>query len=217
MFLARVLFFRFHESPRFLVHSGRKEEAAIALTKIAKFNGDEFRITVADVNDDEEFSEGAPVYYSSNLRHSLEHSYRPEESEGLLNNSPPLTRARSTSPIIHRRSISRTSSNVSKPKSNKAFNLLRRWLGVPLKAWYTRIAGLLSGEWRNRTLLIWSIWMTMALGECVLHMQGHSKPVYQHTPCSTSFCLRFLSTDPETNRKGTRIPPQVWLGRFGKW
>lgn len=166
MALARILFFSLHESPRFLVHSGRKEEAALALAKIAKFNGEEFRITVADVNDDEEYNAG--THSSTRLRHSLSLEDRPvfadEEGEALLE-SPILTRARSTSPILHRRSLSRTSTYMpSKPKTNRILVLLRKWLATPLKAWYARIAGLLSGEWRNRTLLIWAIWMTLSLG-----------------------------------------------------
>ncbi|KAJ6583947.1 MFS general substrate transporter [Mycena vulgaris] len=39
MFLARIAFFRLHESPRFLVHAGRPEEALETLQLIARFNG----------------------------------------------------------------------------------------------------------------------------------------------------------------------------------
>ncbi|KAJ7133593.1 major facilitator superfamily domain-containing protein [Mycena epipterygia] len=39
MFLARIAFFRLHESPRFLVHAGRPAEALETLQLIARFNG----------------------------------------------------------------------------------------------------------------------------------------------------------------------------------
>ncbi|KAJ7647043.1 MFS general substrate transporter [Roridomyces roridus] len=39
MFIARVVFFRLHESPRFLVHAGRPAEALVALQAMARFNG----------------------------------------------------------------------------------------------------------------------------------------------------------------------------------
>ncbi|KAF7364811.1 MFS general substrate transporter [Mycena venus] len=39
MFIARIVFFRLHESPRFLVHAGRPAEALETLQLIARFNG----------------------------------------------------------------------------------------------------------------------------------------------------------------------------------
>ena len=50
-FIARILFFRLHESPRYLVHAGRHEEALLNLRKISRFNGDELTLRLADVCD----------------------------------------------------------------------------------------------------------------------------------------------------------------------
>ncbi|GJE98431.1 MFS general substrate transporter [Phanerochaete sordida] len=51
MFLARIAFFRLHESPRYLVHAGRHQEAVESLQMISKFNGDELDLDVEDVRD----------------------------------------------------------------------------------------------------------------------------------------------------------------------
>ncbi|KAJ7490461.1 MFS general substrate transporter [Mycena latifolia] len=54
MFLARIAFFRLHESPRFLVHAGRPEEALETLQLIARFNGAPGlagELALADVDD----------------------------------------------------------------------------------------------------------------------------------------------------------------------
>lgn len=50
-FLARIVFFRLHESPRYLVHAGRPEEAIVSLQKISQFNGSELSLDLHDVID----------------------------------------------------------------------------------------------------------------------------------------------------------------------
>lgn len=52
MFLARVLFFRLSESPRFLAASGDYAGALESLEKISKFNGNEKEWSLNDVIDD---------------------------------------------------------------------------------------------------------------------------------------------------------------------
>ncbi|KAF8215039.1 major facilitator superfamily domain-containing protein [Mycena galopus ATCC 62051] len=54
MFLARIVFFHLHESPRFLVHAGRPAEALEVLQLIARFNGAPGlagELDIADVDD----------------------------------------------------------------------------------------------------------------------------------------------------------------------
>lgn len=51
MFLARIAFFRLHESPRYLVHAGRPQEAIDSLQMISRFNGDELNLGLEDVRD----------------------------------------------------------------------------------------------------------------------------------------------------------------------
>lgn len=50
MFLARIVFFRLHESPRYLVSAGRPEEALVSLRKISRFNGSELSLYLHDVD-----------------------------------------------------------------------------------------------------------------------------------------------------------------------
>lgn len=51
MSLARIVFFRLHESPRYLVHAGRPHDAVKSLQMISKFNGSELPIELEDVRD----------------------------------------------------------------------------------------------------------------------------------------------------------------------
>lgn len=51
MFICRMVFFRLHESPRFLVHAGRAQEALESLQMISRFNGSELSLELDDVDD----------------------------------------------------------------------------------------------------------------------------------------------------------------------
>ena len=51
MFLARMVFFHLHESPRYLVHAGRPQDALKSLQMISKFNGSDLEIELEDVRD----------------------------------------------------------------------------------------------------------------------------------------------------------------------
>ncbi|KAF8158011.1 major facilitator superfamily domain-containing protein [Crassisporium funariophilum] len=51
MFLARIVFFRLHESPRYLVHAGRPQDAVKSLQLISRFNGSDLSVELEDVRD----------------------------------------------------------------------------------------------------------------------------------------------------------------------
>ncbi|TFK63042.1 MFS general substrate transporter [Pluteus cervinus] len=51
MFLARIVFFRLYESPRYLVHAGRPQEALESLQMISRFNGSDLALDLDDVRD----------------------------------------------------------------------------------------------------------------------------------------------------------------------
>lgn len=52
MFVARIFLFRLFESPRYLVHAGRSEDAVHALQQITKINGLTMSVSLEDVADD---------------------------------------------------------------------------------------------------------------------------------------------------------------------
>ncbi|KAG8942014.1 hypothetical protein FRC03_003731 [Tulasnella sp. 419] len=51
MFIARIFFFTLHESPRYLVNTGRPAEAVHALQSITSFNGMTMKLGIKDVDD----------------------------------------------------------------------------------------------------------------------------------------------------------------------
>lgn len=51
MFVCRIFFFHLYESPRYLVHAGRPEDAVYVLQQITKVNGCSVLIELEDVHD----------------------------------------------------------------------------------------------------------------------------------------------------------------------
>lgn len=77
MFLARMVFFRLHESPRYLVHAGRHQEALESLQLISRFNGSHITLELNDV-DDRRPSEPRPPSSGSDERDPFLPSSAPE-------------------------------------------------------------------------------------------------------------------------------------------
>lgn len=93
MFLARILFFRLHESPRYLVHAGRPQEALESLQLISRFNGSDLTIDLDDV-DDQRPAEPQPPSSGSDEREpflpSSQESRSTRETDGnATSNSAP--------------------------------------------------------------------------------------------------------------------------------
>lgn len=65
MFLARMVFFRLHESPRYLVHAGRAQEALENLQLISRFNGEELPLDLDDVDDQPHVCDGEEAPFLS--------------------------------------------------------------------------------------------------------------------------------------------------------
>ncbi|KAJ3771287.1 MFS general substrate transporter [Lentinula raphanica] len=81
MFVARMVFFRLHESPRYLVHAGRPQEALESLQMISKFNGSDLLLALEDVDD----QKPQPV---SSPRDRIDSEHHDEDSTPFLQPNP---------------------------------------------------------------------------------------------------------------------------------
>jgi len=84
MFLARIVFFRLHESPRYLVHAGRPQEAIESLQLISRFNGSDLSLELDDVRD----------------HHNRPDVEAPIEARSALPRDSPVERPRASSTTI---------------------------------------------------------------------------------------------------------------------
>lgn len=91
MFVARIVFFRLHESPRFLVSAGRHEEALESLQLISRFNGNELTLELSDVTDNQPVlssSEHAPFLPNASVatspKEGIEQDRESVESEETI-------------------------------------------------------------------------------------------------------------------------------------
>lgn len=177
MFVCRIVLFRLYESPRWLVHAGRKEDAVEALSQIAKYNGQEFDLTIGDVHDEGEIETTLQREITA-TQHSMERPLLPSPAtqDGAPNSTPTLSQYlnphrghvrshsrthRSTS-AYSRHSTYSTHGNYSFT-SHKVLTYLPRWLRRPLWHWLNRFEQLITEEWRERVWLIWGVWCTMSL------------------------------------------------------
>ncbi|KAG2362213.1 MFS general substrate transporter [Suillus spraguei] len=172
MFIARMVFFRLHESPRYLVHAGRHQEALESLQLISRFNGSELPIDLEDVDDrpppiceadaaagerlprsspnNETFDAGADGSTSSDQNGTKVYQSMAEATHDALDGHLFVTpvgevppRGQSLARGHHSRSSSRDS------------DVLPRWVRRPLLAWLDR--------WFRTTVLMCGIWFFMSL------------------------------------------------------
>ncbi|KAF9054843.1 major facilitator superfamily domain-containing protein [Panaeolus papilionaceus] len=154
MFLARIVFFRLHESPRYLVHAGRPQEALRSLQEISKFNGTNILIELEDVRDQ-------PLV--------VPRTQSPTQSEST-------TRPRADSTTIFDANAYVPSSLNGPPTRHSGqfkwergeweyrhAKLLHKWVRRPLAAWWERVMMVLEPEWVLTTVIVWGVWGAMSL------------------------------------------------------
>lgn len=105
LFVARMVFFRLYESPRYLVHAGRPQEAIESLQLISKFNGDEVTLNLGDVQDDATRGASAQLGKVAAESSEVRHSFHEETvfDAGLAHHergssSTPLSPSRNSTP-----------------------------------------------------------------------------------------------------------------------
>jgi len=186
MFLGRVVFFRLHESPRYLVHAGRPQDAVDALQRISEFNGDRINIGIRDVEDrrlslsltsreasqthdsyrnSRVSTDGQPYYQSTSISSAVN---IPETSDRRLDSVEEAETERLV-PSDERKNIPHhISSGVGSSKGVEIkwtfLHPLPGWMKNPIAGWLDRLAVVLSKEWRTTTLLVWCIWFALSLG-----------------------------------------------------
>ncbi|GAA5975541.1 hypothetical protein JCM5350_002641 [Sporobolomyces pararoseus] len=168
MFLARVLFFKLHESPKFLVASKRASAAVVSLQKISRFNGTNSAWALDDVVDD----------VSSRRVQDAEEDGRgsgPDDQNSFsLSRSPSINSiAFSQAPLLDGNSDPEASDISSYAPSDFASRPQSRpeWINRLPRSWRSaatdysaRVHNLLEGKWRAVTLLIWAIWTLASAG-----------------------------------------------------
>lgn len=171
MFLARVLFFKLHESPKFLVASKRASAAVVSLQKISRFNGTNSAWALDDVVDD----------VSSRRVQDAEEDGRgsgPDDQNSFsLSRSPSINSiAFSQAPLLDGNSDPEASDISSYAPSDFASRPQSRpeWINRLPRSWRSaatdysaRVHNLLEGKWRAVTLLIWAIWTLASAGYTV--------------------------------------------------
>ncbi|KAL1408359.1 hypothetical protein Q8F55_005168 [Vanrija albida] len=165
--LARVVLFRLHESPRFLVSNGREQEAVVVLRAIANFNDHTMEIQRDDVRQTEQQTAMDSAMIETNgashdpeEQHSLINGHRDEDGfietpphyegvpgESLYSVPPP---AELPSPTLHRHH-----------RKHHHQQHQGRWAW--LHKWIAQVARLFTPKWRRTVILMWIIWGAMSL------------------------------------------------------
>ncbi|WOO77730.1 putative MFS-type transporterc [Vanrija pseudolonga] len=168
--LSRVVLFRLHESPRFLVSNGREQEAVVVLRAIANFNDNTIDIQRDDVRQTEQTTldpvstavvDTNGVARDPEEQHSLINGHRDED--GFIENPPhyegvpgddmySVPPSELPSPVHHRR-------RKHHPHHQQQYHGRWAWL----HKWIAQVARLFTPKWRRTVILMWIIWGAMSL------------------------------------------------------
>lgn len=144
-FLCRLLFFRLHESPKYLVTAGQDQEAVDVLQYISDHNGSAFNFQLADVED------GAQNKSSIRLTSS---AYQRLESGETEETDPQRADAK--------RQISESDVAVL-PETGQGW---RR----TLQDYSDRISALLEPRLRKTTLIVWILWFSVSAAYTIFNV-----------------------------------------------
>ncbi|GAA5828757.1 hypothetical protein JCM3770_004695, partial [Rhodotorula araucariae] len=161
MFFCRVLFFRLHESPKFLVASNRPSAAVIALRRISKINGDNRRYVLADVVD----AAGAAAESATDAAAHGASSDASSPSDVDADDEEATLAAFALPPAL----VSHASSTRRARRPAWVERLPKRWRpGVD--ECLARFDELMQPRWRRTTLLVWTVWTLASAGYTIFNV-----------------------------------------------
>ncbi|KAH8919670.1 MFS general substrate transporter [Atractiella rhizophila] len=135
MLFARLALFKLEESPKFLVSTGRADEAILVLRRICHYNGITAPSSVHDIKDEGSTFASIPV-----------------EGEGGYTALPTEEEVRNVR--AERRARIGSSSEL----------LTRKKMGGKGSVFLQRVEELLEGRWRRVTFFVWAIWTAVSAG-----------------------------------------------------
>ncbi|EJD34854.1 MFS general substrate transporter [Auricularia subglabra TFB-10046 SS5] len=186
MFACRIVFFNLHESPRFLVATGRHEEALVSLRKISSFNGSTLQIGLADVSD-VPAADAEPAPDHATTASSTPVSYdatgaqdQPMAMNGHTFHTPTPSDAAQHTVYFpeqaederprHARSVSVVTTAPVRRRTPRWLRPMPRWVRRPALAALDKVGATLVPEWRATTLLVWAIWFLMSTGYTMVNV-----------------------------------------------
>lgn len=189
MFIARILFFRLHESPRYLVHAGRPQEALESLQMISRFNGSgaHYPTTLEDVEDHiyttiDEPSSALSIPEDDDAHVAPPRLLTQTSSEALQSpgRSMPLDYSATAEGPEPGRSGEESDGLPQRPRlparrwsEGNACRILPQTVRGPILRWWDRVQMVLTPEWRRTTFLVWGAWFFMSLGQCDLFITSY--------------------------------------------
>ncbi|CAO1614015.1 unnamed protein product [Sympodiomycopsis kandeliae] len=162
LFLAlRLVFFRLLESPRYLVSSGRPEEARVALQRIAAFNGAPLPVSLSDVSNDRPYSSSRR---GSEIQEGQEDEAEEQQGVGRQRNSRGYTALAQDDDVSNTQSQEQRGPTSSGPGLlSTLFERLPPHWQDGLQSLKSKYDILLNDQWRATSLLIWGIWSSVTL------------------------------------------------------
>ncbi|GAA5988837.1 hypothetical protein JCM10908_006191 [Rhodotorula pacifica] len=173
---ARVLMFRLHESPKFLVASNRPSAAVVTLRRISKFNGDQSLWALSDVVDDNSdppspsnaslVAKSPPGYEA--MGHTSPES-RPRSSLASPLHVPSTLEDGDLSDFSLPASVLSVGGRGSKDLPPWIYRLPKT-IQPAVAAYADRFSELLAPKWRRTTFLVWTIWTLASAGYTIFNV-----------------------------------------------
>lgn len=199
--IARLIFFRLYESPKFLVASGRPDEARVVLQQIAAYNGAPLPVSLSDVHDEVQtpsptrpsgYASPAPTTFNSLSRLSGSLSSKAYQSvptedtpEDRIAETERASEDQTRSPGRERDADADGFSDHESLTRKPIESTFSRWLDMLPSSWrggatelVDRYTQLFEPPWRQTTTLVWAIWTLVSLAYTMFNV----------------FLLKFLET-----------------------